>query len=371
MFVISIGYGRQMFNSENPERKRMELCAAEVEELHLVIFTLKTDNLKLTKGQNGLSIHPTNSKNKFAMVFDAFKIASKIISGSSHKIVVTTQDAFEAGIVGYFLQQRFRINLTVQEHADVFMQNYWRKESFLNQFRYRAGLFVLNRADTVRTVSDRITQKMKKLNLKANLTQLPVAIDPKAFTVQLEKTNKDKEVFTFLTMARFVKQKNLALLLNAFYKVWQVCPQARLVIVGRGPETEKLKFIIKDQYNEVIPVRFIDWVDNPSELMSTADAYVLSSNYEGWGRVLVEAMLMRLPVVTTDVGCVGEVLINDEHGLVVPVNDETALAKAMTEMAVDKEKYHRIKTNLNNLDTNSLNGLSIENYGPKWAQSLT
>jgi glycosyltransferase involved in cell wall biosynthesis len=360
-----------MFDRENNERKRMELCAAEVTELHMIIFTLQSDNLSVIEGEYGLKIHPTNSKNKLMMIFDAFRITSQIISGSSQKVIVTTQDSFEAGLVGYFLQRRFRVHLTVQEHADVFEQNYWRKESFLNQIRYRIGLFVLKRADTVRTVSDRITKKMKRMKLKANLTQLPVAIDPASFISQPQPGHNDSDTFTFLTMARFVKQKNLTLLLNAFFKVWQVCPHARLVIVGRGPEAERLKFIVQDQYNEQVPVRFIDWSDNPSELFADSDAYVLSSNYEGWGRVLVEAMLMRVPVVTTDVGCVGEVLINGEHGLSVPVNNETALAQAMTEMAVNREKYLKIKANLNSLDINSLKGLSIETYGKKWAQSLT
>jgi len=370
MFVITIGYGRQMFDSENPERKRMELCAEAVTELHTIVFTLKSDNYQVTDATNGFKIYPTNSANKFTMIFDAHKIAVKIITDNSQRFIVTTQDAFEAGLVGYFLKKRFRIHLTVQEHADVFFHRYWKSETLLNTMRYGIGLFILRRADTVRTVSRRITQKMQKLNLKANLTELPVAIDPEAFYTE-SAPNKSSETFTFLTMARFVKQKNLTLLLNAFYKVWQVCPQARLIIVGRGPEAMKLDFIVKDQYRENSPVKFIEWTDSPAELMSSADAYVLSSNYEGWGRVLIEAMLMKLPTVTTDVGCVGEVFIDDTHGLVVSVNDETALAKAMTEIAVDKEKYQRLLTNLNQLDIGSIKGISIENYGQKWAQSLT
>jgi len=369
MFVVSIGYGRQMFDEHNNERKRMELCSAELDELHMIIFTLRSDNLHIVEAKNRLKIHPTNSKNKFTMIFDACKIASQIISTTSKKVIVTTQDACEAGLVGYYLQQKFRVHLTVQEHADIFLQNHWRRESLLNQVRYRLGLFILKRADTVRTVSRRITNKMKKMNLDANLTQLPVAIDPAAFT-PVSSAVKSEGTFTFLTMGRFVKQKNLTLLLKAFHKVWQVCPQARLIIVGRGPEAEKMQFIIKDQYSEVVPVTCIDWTNNPADLMSKADAYVLSSNYEGWGRVLIEAMLMKLPTVTTDVGCVGEIVKPEEHALVVPVNDETALAKAMTEIAVDKEKYKQIKTNLNDVEANTVNNLSIQDYGKKWAQSL-
>jgi len=83
------------------------------------------------------------------------------------------------------------------------------------------------------------------------------------------------------------------------------------------------------------PIYFFSWTDNPAEMMKAADIYVLSSNYEGWGRVCIEALAADTPLIMTDVGCAGEIVRNNENGLVVPVNNQMALSKAMMKLIKD------------------------------------
>ena len=127
-------------------------------------------------------------------------------------------------------------------------------------------------------------------------------------------------------------------MLSSFARAYKREPKIRLRIFGSGPlQADLEKLIQKLNLEEVVELS--GWTDDLAGEMRKADSFLLSSNYEGWARVLIESLLQKLPVVTTDVGCVHEVVKGGEHGIVVPVDDEEALAKAIIKMASDKDLY--------------------------------
>ena len=99
-------------------------------------------------------------------------------------------------------------------------------------------------------------------------------------------------------MGRFVAQKNFSTLIRAFAKVRQVQP-ARLMMLGSGREEEKLKALVQ-QLNIEQDVAWLGFVDNPFVYMKQATVFVLSSLWEGFGNVVVEALATGTPVVSTD-----------------------------------------------------------------------
>ncbi|MCB9809977.1 glycosyltransferase family 4 protein [Candidatus Nomurabacteria bacterium] len=376
--VISIGYGRHFFDNSNGERRRMQLCAKECNSLHMIIFTLKKDGLEYQESQEGFHLCPTNSSTRLAMVFDAYRIVKKIIKSNNKKYIVTTQDPFGAGLVGLFLQKKLGVHLTVQEHADAFSGSFWKRESIKNQLLYILGKYILRQADTVRVVSDRIVEAVKKIGVKANITKLPVAIDVDKFTqIECQKTDRffGEDTFQFLSVARFVPQKNLSLMIESFSEAYKKNDRIRLLLVGEGPDKDLIEEeIVKNfptQNLSATPIKIIGWSENIPCLMRQSDAYLLTSNYEGWGRVLIEAMISSLPVVTTDVGCVGEVVLDRQHGLVVPVEDKDSLVNAIATIAGDKDLHNKIKSNLKNIKTQDIVGTDLNNYGVNWVRSLS
>lgn len=376
--VISVGYGRHFFDNNNAEHRRMQMCAKECSALHMIIFTLKTDNLELQKTSTGLFLYPTNSSSKMAMIFDAYKIAKTIIKSQDNQFIVTTQDAFGAGLVGLFLKKRLNVHLTVQEHADAFSGDYWKKESLKNRLLYILGKYILRQADTVRVVSNRIQTAVQNIGIKANITKLPVAIDlDKFISSECHKTDRffPEETFQFLSVARFVPQKNLGLMIRAFAKAYKENNQIRLLLVGEGSDKSLVEAEIAKNFPiqnpQTAPIKIIGWSENIPCLMKQSDAYLLTSNYEGWGRVLIEAMSSHLPIVTTDVGCVGEVVLNTQHGLVAPVGDEDSLVNAISTIAKDDDLYKKIKSNLEELKTENILGTDLDNYGVNWVHSLS
>ena len=133
-----------------------------------------------------------------------------------------------------------------------------------------------------------------------------------------------------LAVGRLTRQKDFPTLFRAFSLVRQVRP-AKLLILGEGEERanlERLAIELGIQNDVSMPGFF----DNPFAFMAKAYVFVLSSAWEGFGNVLVEALACGCPVVATD--CRSgprEILGNSRYGRLVPVGDHEALAKAILE----------------------------------------
>jgi len=69
---------------------------------------------------------------------------------------------------------------------------------------------------------------------------------------------------------------------------------------------------------------------------------LLTSNYEGWGIVVVEAAAYGLPIIMTDVGCAGELIKNGESGIIIPVVDQKELEKEMIRLVDDTELREKL-----------------------------
>jgi phosphatidyl-myo-inositol dimannoside synthase len=142
--------------------------------------------------------------------------------------------------------------------------------------------------------------------------------------------------FNFLTVSRLVSIKRLELQLAALKSLIATVPNALLHIVGNGPEEAKLKQLVVELGIASHVVFHGYQTGHHLGLFYVAcDAFLLTSDYEGWGMVIIEAATAGLPVVMTDVGCAGELIVDEESGLVVPPGDTAAITKAMERMATD------------------------------------
>jgi glycosyltransferase involved in cell wall biosynthesis len=131
-----------------------------------------------------------------------------------------------------------------------------------------------------------------------------------------------------LAVGRLVPQKDFPTLIRSFAKLRQT-RTARLIVLGEGSERSSLEALVRE-LNLEQDVSLPGFVLNPYPYMARASAFVLSSRWEGLGIVLIEAMYLGTPVVSTD--CPHgprEILKDGKYGLLVPVGDEAVLAQAM------------------------------------------
>lgn len=154
-----------------------------------------------------------------------------------------------------------------------------------------------------------------------------------------------KELY-FVNVGRMAPQKNQALLIRAFVHVHRMYPEYKLRIYGgdTGDGTsQQLAALVKEcglEHN----VQFMGISDKLEEEVPRACGFVLSSDYEGMPNVVMEALAMGVPVISTDCPCGGPAsLIEDGiNGRLVPVGDEEALAEAMLELIADPERAQRL-----------------------------
>ena len=137
--------------------------------------------------------------------------------------------------------------------------------------------------------------------------------------------------FVWLAVGRFEEAKDYPNMLRAFKMIVSKKSDVVLLLVGQGSLLEEVKKLagalgMKDN------VRFLGVRQDVPDLMNAADAFVLSSRWEGFGLVLVEAMSCQLPVVATDSGGPREILNGGKLGHLVPPGDSKALAAAMMKM---------------------------------------
>lgn len=131
-----------------------------------------------------------------------------------------------------------------------------------------------------------------------------------------------------LGMGRMCAAKDFATLIRAFDQVRRHLP-SRLVLFGDGEEREHLQRLV-EHLDLTECAHLPGYTPHAYEAMANADVFVLSSRWEGFGNVLVEALAAGTPVVSTD--CPNgpkEILDNGRIGCLVPVGDDTALANAV------------------------------------------
>ncbi|TAK75424.1 MAG: glycosyltransferase [Gammaproteobacteria bacterium] len=130
----------------------------------------------------------------------------------------------------------------------------------------------------------------------------------------------------FGNLARLVPNKDHASLIQAFSLIKADCPKAKLVIMGEGELAASLQEQVRS-YQLSDDVIFTGFVANGFRYMKAFDGFVLSSIQEAFGRVLIEAMTAKLPIIATRVHGIPEVM--GETGLVVSPKDVVALSSAM------------------------------------------
>lgn len=138
-----------------------------------------------------------------------------------------------------------------------------------------------------------------------------------------ENTPRSAGTTTFITVGRLSPEKNHARLLKAFAAVYRDRPEARLIIVGGGPLEQDVKTMITDLHLDNA-VKMTGQVPNPYAMMHSSRCLVVSSDYEGQPMVILEALVIGLPVVTTNFDSVWGAL-SEGQGLVV---DSTVAALA-------------------------------------------
>lgn len=256
----------------------------------------------------------------------AYKGYKEMIRYTGKPDCILVETSLPAGLAARYIAEKENIPYIVHEHSfDVVdLPDFVKHSSQV----YKDAKYAM-------AVNPLILERQKKFN--ENAIMMPNYIDTKKFDVQRQAP----EVFTLLSICNFYEVKALDVLLKALAKVIfeEKITDIRLNIVGQG-EYRGFYEDISHQLGLDDYVTFGGYVPNEQipEVLARSSVLCVSSRFETFGIPIIEAFAAGLPVISTD--CEGpKVLMDETRGLMVPIDDVDAYAKAIIEMKTNYDRY--------------------------------
>ena len=346
MKVLMIGMDPQLLDPTSETGRRIDFYKTALDKLSVVV----------------LESHGKSYLGKILAFIKAWRVARGFIRKEKFDLI-SAQDPFATGLIGYFLKLETGMRLQLQIHTGLFTP-YFVLESVKNRAYVRLAKFLLPRADCIKVVSygirDYIVEELKIDPSKISV--LPVYVSLDDYTHSTIRTNLKEKYpqlnFIILMASRLVGQKNIPLAIEAVGELAKKYPSVGLIIVGSGPDEQNLKLLTKNLKLED-NVFFETWTNDLASYYKTADIFLLTSTYEGWARTVVEAGACGLPVVMTSVGVAGELVKDGENGIIVPVGDKDRTMKAIEYLYLHPE----IRKSMGEIAKQVIKDISIRDPG--------
>lgn len=239
----------------------------------------------------------------------------------------------KAGIIAREAAERANIkNIVYTAHGFVFNEpmNKYKKALYTFLEKYEA-----KKSNTVICVDPNDVTIAKHLGMKCKdqITYIPNGIDfaDSGSNSSIFKSQK----FTFGLVANFYENKGHRYLIEAFNELMNTGDyNAELVLVGSGELEEEMKQLSNGNSH----IKFLGFRKDAQELMKSFDCFVMSSVKEGFPFVILEAIKNKVPIISTDVGAVRQILNNGELGYIVKPFNHNDLLDAMIYVLNNKEE---------------------------------
>ena len=236
-------------------------------------------------------------------------------------------------ITKFLYQKRYKTMATI--HNNLNQVIYMKSTRYLHWVLNRLMRFFLNRADLVSCVSEDLS---KNLYRSFALRMVPTTIYNGISFERGHERSAPKNKAVILSIARFAEQKDHETLLKAFHLLQKEKQNSELWLAGEGPLRKKLEHLSKHLKIEN-QVKFLGWIQNPASIINKSDVLVLSSKREGFGYVLIEAMSLGVPVISTNAPFgPAEVLGYNKYGILVQPGNPHSLKRAILKV-LDEDNY--------------------------------
>lgn len=346
MNVVNISLDPKILDRDTPAAIRVREYGELVNTYTVVVPTPAKMTVKIS---DSATVFGINGTNKIVQLWNIYRKLSSLIKEGKCDVIASA-DMYYLGLVALFLARRHHVGLEI---------NVLGIEK-LTPLRHKIAKYVLRHASVIRALSHRLEGRLiKEFHIpKENINVISIfvptdtlGLDPRSLdeiaTQHLDSLRREfrethGDSFNFLTVSRLVPIKRIELQLQAAAKLVEKGKSIKLHIVGMGPEEDRLRGMVQ---NLKISDHVIFYGRKTGYELGVfyfeCDCFVLSSDYEGWGMVVVEAATAGLPVIMTDVGCAGEFLLDGEGGMVVPIGNSDALANAMESVTDNAELRER------------------------------
>lgn len=186
-------------------------------------------------------------------------------------------------------------------------------------------------------------------------------VDVDAIKLQAEKENNydyKTQGLKMISVGRLSYEKGYDRLIKILKKLENEF-DFELWILGEGAERQKLEALIEE--GQVKSVKLLGYQQNPYSFVKKADLYICSSLFEGYSTSVTEAIVLGVPVLTTDCAGMNEILKNGIYGIITE-NSEEGLKNGLLNVFNDKNYYENLKTTLQKYSREYSNEYAIKEY---------
>lgn len=248
-------------------------------------------------------------------------------------------------IVGGFtasLASRFyKTPLMVEIHGDVYFK-YMKEETLKDKVFSKIVKFTFNNATKIRSLSS----AMNSMLINSGIDLEKIKIIPNRVNIDLFQSKKNDyelhDPIRIISIGRFVEQKGYDIAIEAI-KELSLKINIELYLIGGGALYKKYEDLAKGFEN----IKLINWIEQSElkKLLEQSDIYIQPSKPfygEAMPRTILEAMAMRLPVITTNIAAIPGIIINEVNGLIIDPNSKEQLIEAMEKMLSNIDLRERV-----------------------------
>jgi glycosyltransferase involved in cell wall biosynthesis len=248
------------------------------------------------------------------------------------------------------LKRKYKFIITKHVDSSLFNGSNRQKESFIGSF---IGNLIYSRANKIIAISQAVKKYVinnyNNINVK-NIAVIRYGIEYKKLSAYTKTLNIFKKKYNLQgyyvlgVAARLVRQKSIDFLIKSF-SVYNknFNPKSKLLIAGKGPLKKELEELVAS-LNLKKSVKFLGFQSDINTFYRSIDVFCLTSNYEGLGLVILEALAFKKPIITSNCSAMPEIIKQNKNGFLVDHLNIGQLAKAIQALE-DPELRNKIAFN--------------------------
>jgi glycosyltransferase involved in cell wall biosynthesis len=267
-------------------------------------------------------------------------LADIVASATRHGVNLVQSHTFKANLTAMMIRRRTRWPWVAFAHG--YTQDRWRARLY-----NRADQLLMRKPDHVCAVAESVANIVSQAGRRGPISIVPNAIEAVAAPPSPDKRSELRRSFglapnefVIACLGRLSREKGVDVLLSAAHELVAEIPETRILVAGDGPEGEVLRHEAS-QAALAGHVRFLGRITRPQELMGAADLVVLPSRSEGLPNVVLESYEVGTPVLATNVGAVGQIILEGKTGWIIQKDNVTALLAGLRRCAAARTDLPR------------------------------
>jgi len=296
-------------------------------------------NQKISKVHNNIYIHSSNT-NLIQQPWFIFKKGKEIYKEQKFNLfTVHSYPPFYNDLGGQWLGKKIKVPYI----SEIMHITGYPKAGDFKEWLYRIltklfAEFLTKKTKAIRVINQKQTSEFL---IKSGIDKSKLKYIP-AFYIDLEifKPREAKKEYDLVFSGRLVKNKGIFLLLKAVESLKNV----KLAIIGSGPLENKIRRYIKKHKLNVDFVGWVPGVEDLAKIYNQSKIFVMPSFNEGGPRVCLEAMACKIPVITSRVGIMSDIIKDGENGVFINW-DVKDIAQEIKSLLKDRGLYKKIAEN--------------------------